>query len=400
VEWVNGLTPGALDLRVLPSGSAPRVPLSLSPGDTLTEALKNGSYAALLVATLWLVNTRKRLAIIMWCVALAASANAVFGLAEYYLAAASPAQQSDPDAGLWVNGSYANRNHFAGLIIMAVPVTLGLFLALMPAIPAGSALRDRLLHWLDCVFGPGGGAIFIGITLLAGLLMSGSRGGAMALLGGGVLVLGLMSLRSRDRARLRSFLPWGGLMLVVVFLWTQSGLVGERAATLGLASNRLQLYDTASALLSVSPWLGIGGGAFEWVFPAVKDAVFGQSSFGYIYTHVHSDPLELLIEYGLAGTLVLAASLIVLIGIGLGALRTRREPLAHGAAVASVGGTTALLVHSCVDFNFHIPANAAIWFVLLGIGVIAADRQLFARRRGVARAVHSEARDPSSQVSS
>ena len=33
--------------------------------------------------------------------------------------------------------------------------------------------------------------------------------------------------------------------------------------------------------------------------------------------------------------------------------------------------TTALLIHGLVDFNFHIPANAAYFFVLLGLGMAA-----------------------------
>ena len=49
--------------------------------------------------------------------------------------------------------------------------------------------------------------------------------------------------------------------------------------------------------------------------------------------------------------------------MGAAAAKPTKAPLATGAAF----GLGALLVHGLVDFNFHIPANAAIAAILAGI---------------------------------
>lgn len=55
----------------------------------------------------------------------------------------------------------------------------------------------------------------------------------------------------------------------------------------------------------------------------------------------------------------------------LAALKRRRDPLMRGMAFASLMGTIALLIHSTVDFNLQIPANAATFMVILALGWLA-----------------------------
>jgi len=45
--------------------------------------------------------------------------------------------------------------------------------------------------------------------------------------------------------------------------------------------------------------------------------------------------------------------------------------LMRGMAFASTMGITALLIHSWVDFNLQIPANAALFMVILALGWIS-----------------------------
>ena len=57
-----------------------------------------------------------------------------------------------------------------------------------------------------------------------------------------------------------------------------------------------------------------------------------------------------------------------MIGCFLGDSRRYRRAI----VLACVGSTVALLVHSVMDFNLQIPANALIFSVVLGIGYKAA----------------------------
>jgi len=63
---------------------------------------------------------------------------------------------------------------------------------------------------------------------------------------------------------------------------------------------------------------------------------------------------------GLCATALL---LVPLLRAGLAALRGSRGTLAVGAAA----GLAAFLLHGLVDFNLHIPANAATAAILAGI---------------------------------
>jgi O-antigen ligase len=80
------------------------------------------------------------------------------------------------------------------------------------------------------------------------------------------------------------------------------------------------------------------------------------------YAHAHNDLLQFAAEGGLIGT----ALLIVLLGLLsrrlLAAIRGEFGTLGIGAAV----GLSATLLHALIDFNFHLPANAALAVVLAG----------------------------------
>jgi len=93
--------------------------------------------------------------------------------------------------------------------------------------------------------------------------------------------------------------------------------------------------------------------------------------------HAHNDYLELLADYGVAGAAIVAAAWLLL---GLGTAKTWRYVWpATGDLGGKQGsnkfafvlgatlGLVALLVHSVVDFNLHIPANAILAITLMAL---------------------------------
>jgi hypothetical protein len=65
--------------------------------------------------------------------------------------------------------------------------------------------------------------------------------------------------------------------------------------------------------------------------------------------------------------MVVASSLVA----ALRAQWVRRDPLMRGMSFACIMGVTAILIHSWVDFNLQIPANAVLFMVLLALGWIS-----------------------------
>ena len=81
------------------------------------------------------------------------------------------------------------------------------------------------------------------------------------------------------------------------------------------------------------------------------------------WAHAHEDLLQLTAEGGLPALALLAVVLVAVFRALFPRLVDTSDPVATGAAF----GLTALLVHGLVDFNFHIPSNAAIAVVLAGV---------------------------------
>jgi tetratricopeptide (TPR) repeat protein len=128
------------------------------------------------------------------------------------------------------------------------------------------------------------------------------------------------------------------------------------------------------------PWLGVGPGAWRWFQPQYR-----IESLTFSPHYAHNDLFQFAAEYGLAGLALLAATLAVFFRQSL--LLTRRghsddeRALALGSALA-VG---ALLAHSLLDFNMHIPANALLITSLIAMtaglsGSEGSQRRLLSRR--------------------
>jgi O-antigen ligase len=103
-------------------------------------------------------------------------------------------------------------------------------------------------------------------------------------------------------------------------------------------------------------------GGFESVFmryklsdPLVTDA------------YVHNDYLQFLIELGMAGFIIGAVLFVCLGRTAIRAASHVQDTDARCVAVACIGAFTAIGMHSFVDFNLYIPANAMLLAWISGI---------------------------------
>jgi O-antigen ligase len=255
-------------------------------------------------------------------------------------------------------GSYVNHNHFAGLLGMGVVLALGMALAL--ARQAGGPTPASL------------GLFGLGLGLLAAHLASRSRGGLLSLAGGLIGLVLLVSLApSRRPKRARRRLTLGLLAAAAVFafglLAIPEGARGHLATLLSGGQDASGAYrrDVARDTLRLAlahPLLGSGLGAYADAFPPLKRA-HGEVRT----THAESDLLEFLAEGGLIGLV-----LVSWLGAGVGAgLRDRvvhgRDPAKKGLALAAAAACLTLAIHSLLDFNLRLPANALVFVSLLGL---------------------------------
>jgi O-antigen ligase len=288
-------------------------------------------------------------------------------------------------------GPYVNHNHYAGLMEMLIP------LAVASALPA---IRKHP------------SAVLLGVAALvpiASLLLSGSRGGFIALVVEVLLAAILIFLCGPRRAR-KAAAAVGGLAIVaavVLFFWMAPRQIEERLATMADATHspevaladRLVPAKDSLRILRDHPWLGAGLGSFETAFPRYQSFPSDLT-----WDHAHNDYAEALAETGIVGGALILFSLGLFIRLAFKEVLSRQFSVARpafrpsgfglrtsdslspapgpesrvpnpvsliqlGAAVGCCG----LLVHSFIDFNLHIPANAA-WFAVCAAIATAGGR--------------------------
>lgn len=260
-------------------------------------------------------------------------------------------------------GTFNNRNHLADLFAMFVPIWFAL---LGYWRQDADERRPKVALFVIPLW------YFLGFAVLVVLLATQSRGGVLAALV--ALVLSVV-LHARAAASRLTWLHWFGLgTLMTLFgllavLTVGEDRVTERFAQAVLRSDAeiraLLARSTFDAALAFWPW-GSGAGTFESVFPRFQNALSpGYASFA------HNDYAQLLMEFG-AAAMLLAVVLLVLVVVQLGRLgfaahRQDGLTLAQRQQCFAGVGALAMLLHSWVEFNMHIPALAITAAVLLGV---------------------------------
>ena len=246
-------------------------------------------------------------------------------------------------------GPYVNRNHYAGLMEM---------LASFPLVLAASGF---LVTWLRML-------IAFATVLTAGtIFLSGSRGGMIALTLQ-VLFLGAWLLgRRRRRGTVRPFLAIF-LLVAVLVAWLGADRFVDRLETLRDplgdqgSGIRPQIVRDAMRMFAERPVAGWGLGVFPIAYPKYR------TFYTNLYVNeAHNDYLQLLVETGLLGFAAMVFFLVLLYRVSLSQLQHAGENLAYATKLAALVGCTGILVHSISDFNLHIPANAALFYVLAAI---------------------------------
>ncbi len=367
--WVAWLNPQAYQLyqqahAALQLPLPDWLPLSVNATATLLATAQAAAGLSLFFLVLVLVHNARRLQVLALTLLSVAAINAAYGLLVAFEGAESSLRITPYLGHSMVSGTYVNRNHFAGLMILTLPLGLALLRWHTHMLPPAAHWRNQLANGLQFGLGAGGRIFILVLLILLGLVFSNSRGGLLAL----GLALPFLALRLRHQARMHTALPWlGGLAFLGLLLWLGDGGLGARLGQQGFSdSQRPQLWlDTLH--YSQDFWLtGSGAGTFVDVFPAYKSAGLGSA----LFEHAHNDYLETLAESGLIGSLLLA-------GFLFSACRLlfhpcRHPALGHHLALGSLTGAGALLLQGLVDFNLRIPANAAYFYVVLGLGVAAA----------------------------
>ena len=246
-----------------------------------------------------------------------------------------------PRAGS-VYGSYVNRNHYAGLMELLLPIAL--VLAFSASVRGGK----RVL------------LVFAATLMAASVFLCQSRGGMFAVIVETVF-LAIFWMRQFSPRKAAAVFVAFSLVTALFLAWIAPQQVGARITDIHDPARWL-IHRDSIRMFVAHPFLGSGFGCFATAFPRYR-AFYD----GFFINHAHDDYLELLLETGLAGFGVAVWFIVVLYREGLRNLRSARLSPAALMSTAALAGCTGLLAHSFLDFNLHIPANAALFYVLCAI---------------------------------
>jgi O-antigen ligase len=266
------------------------------------------------------------------------------------------------DYGERASGFYVCPNHLAGLLeviaIFAVSIVCW----------------SRIPVWGKLLIG------YAAVVCYAGTALTGSRGGYLSVAASLLVfvILSLIVLRGAGGS-----LVWkisGASLLVlllagaaVFFAFRSSTLLSSRAGNIAEMDNiRLDLWQAGLEQWKLSPIVGTGAATYRYY-----GRQFRTERMQLDPLEVHNDYIQLLAEYGLAGA---AGFLIFFASHARAAWRDFRRLGPKRVAVAArlvsnnlamqlgaIAAVASYVVHSVLDFNLHIPANALLLAFVYGV---------------------------------
>jgi len=189
-----------------------------------------------------------------------------------------------------------------------------------------------------------------------------------------VILFTLLFLR---RIRSKHMLAGGVLVLVAILAVSAIGVQqvlqrfhDYKALDVSVGKRASMRHDTWHIFLD-HPVLGTGLGTLQMVFPPYESFYDAK-----VVNHAHNDYVEALAETGVAGGLCCLWFIVVLFFESVRGLKELGTSFGAALNLSGLVGCCGLLVHSLVDFNLHIPANALLFCVAAHLATARGQTQV------------------------
>jgi len=253
-------------------------------------------------------------------------------------------------------GSFVNRHDFAAVMEMSISVPLGMMFA-------GAVRSDKKLLYVVAI-----------VLMGSSLLLSGSRGGLIALIAE-IILLVILTTRAKGRNDLILKIALSGLLVIsavggAVFVGGDTSLTrfSEAAAADDISSSRTQIWGVTLNVIAANMPFGAGLGAYAQAYTK-SDTASGYERV----EQAHNDYLQVAADAGLVGLVLGALFLFWFFREGIRNAAVTNA-FRRGIAVGSFAGCFAILIHSLFDFVLHITAVSVMFLTLMSM-LVAAGRE-------------------------
>lgn len=253
------------------------------------------------------------------------------------------------------SGTYVNPNHLAGLLELLLPLALA-----WTMIGRGTVLGKILLG-------------YSALVLLAGIGVSVSRGSWLATTLVLLVFFGYLAVQNTQRIpslALMFFVVMGSTFFIGKTEFFQRRI--KETFDKGVEQDtRVQLWDSTVKMWREHFWTGVGPAHYDYRFRAYRPEEIQLRP-----DRAHNEFLNLVADWGVVGAgIVLLAVGCAIVGVFQTWGHVKRPDnefsRSHSNKFAFFFGTffglLAVLLHSAVDFNMQIPANAILVFCLAAL---------------------------------
>ena len=379
LAWIGALSPRTLSLLEnvdfqYGAGLIRTHPLSIDPSSTAVALGLYLSFAAFLLGLtrIFAVDHLRRTA---EALTIAGVVVALTGIVQKPLYAGRVLGMWQPEAGASPFGPFVNKNHFAGWMLMALPLAMALLCAGLQQGMRGlrPGLRYRIL-WLSS---PEANRLILiaaaAVLMAMSLIFTMSRSGIAALAFSFVLTAWLVSRGFAGRSRRAAIV----LSLVVVaattVAWVGADAIVQRFSQTNWSefNNRRGAWTDAVGVWSAFPVMGTGLNTYP-----VAARFYQRHDLDQFFGQAHNDYLQVLAEGGLFVALPVALCLLFFIREiyrqgGADQLSTTSWWLRRGA----VTGLIAIALQESVEFSLQMPGNAVLFALLCAVALHRPQQQ-------------------------
>ncbi|MDP8230593.1 MAG: O-antigen ligase family protein [Candidatus Gorgyraea atricola] len=307
---------------------------------SIMEFTKLFTLASIFYLTINFVKTKEDIKKVLNAVLIVATAIALFGILQYIGAV---------DRSWWakenfLSATYVNHNHFAGLLELTIPLSIGMFLS-------ERTLGKKSLY------------VYSTLILCVAFLLSMSRGGWLSLSISMLFMIMCISISGRLRLTKKTGIAILLLMIGVgVFALKAAGkdaLVGRVSSYRYLDfSGRLDIWKASLSMIKDNWFLGTGPGTFIYSFPKYRLAGMNM-----LVNYAHNDYLHVLSELGVFALGIMVFTIFTIVKKAIRTYRVANSSFKMWISLALATGILSIAIHGIGDFNFYMPANAILFTV-------------------------------------
>ncbi len=237
-------------------------------------------------------------------------------------------------------GPFVNRNHYAGLMGMIIPLSLGLAFT-------------RMRKARSLLFG------FFSVIMAVSLFLSLSRGGIISFFCSITIFALFLSWKKFKVNKIWALGAFVFILFLYLFYLGIDPIIDRFYKTDLTGEDRLRLWSDTLKAIKDFYITGCGLGTYINVFP-----LYSSEASTFIYDHAHNDYLEFLLEVGVIGTILLTIFLFLFFSYIFKGNYKGRNGIIKISMIASI---VSIAVHSVFDFNLHITSNALMLSAIFGM---------------------------------